>query len=128
MTELQGILARTGLFHDLRTGDTLRINPRFAILFVTSNANIEEESLVATIAEIGSRLLHVHLCENGRGMPCSGSGPFRKVTGDSNTRSQKGVPGAISNLLMTLKCRLRSGCHLDSVSRCHQRAEYEAHL
>jgi D-psicose/D-tagatose/L-ribulose 3-epimerase len=56
-------------------------NPRIGILFDTFHANIEEKSIAGAIAEIGPRLLHVHLCENDRGVPGSGHIPFREVIG-----------------------------------------------
>jgi len=47
-------------------------HPRLGILFDTFHANIEEKSLSAGIRDAGSRLMHVHACENDRGTPGSG--------------------------------------------------------
>jgi D-psicose/D-tagatose/L-ribulose 3-epimerase len=42
------------------------------VLFDTFHANIEEKSIAAGLRTIGSRLKHVHACENDRGIPGSG--------------------------------------------------------
>lgn len=47
-------------------------HPRLGILFDTFHANIEEKYLGAAIERCGSRLKHVHTCENDRGIPGSG--------------------------------------------------------
>ena len=47
-------------------------HPRLGILFDTFHANIEEKSLAAGVRDAGSRLRHVHACENDRGTPGSG--------------------------------------------------------
>jgi len=65
-------------------------NPRIGILFDTFHANIEEKSLAGAIAELGSRLMHVHLCENDRGVPGSGHIPFGEAI---NALQQQGYGG-----------------------------------
>ncbi len=47
-------------------------HPRVGVLFDTFHANIEEKDLGEAIRELGSRLQHVHACENDRGAPGSG--------------------------------------------------------
>ncbi len=47
-------------------------NPRIGVLFDTFHANIEEKSLGSALTSLGSHLLHVHTCENDRGIPGSG--------------------------------------------------------
>jgi D-psicose/D-tagatose/L-ribulose 3-epimerase len=47
-------------------------HPAVGILFDTFHANIEEKSIAEGLRTIGSRLKHVHACENDRGIPGSG--------------------------------------------------------
>ena len=47
-------------------------HPRIGVLFDTFHANIEEKSIASAIETLGPHLLHVHTCENDRGIPGSG--------------------------------------------------------
>ncbi len=47
-------------------------DPRVGILFDTFHANLEEKDVAAAYRLCGSRLAHVHACENDRGVPGSG--------------------------------------------------------
>lgn len=47
-------------------------HPRIGVLLDTFHANIEEKNLGAAFRSLGSRLRHVHACENDRGTPGSG--------------------------------------------------------
>src|SRR5208283_4810766 len=47
-------------------------HPAVGVLFDTFHANIEEKSIAEGLRTIGSRLKHVHACENDRGIPGSG--------------------------------------------------------
>jgi D-psicose/D-tagatose/L-ribulose 3-epimerase len=47
-------------------------HPRIGVLFDTFHANIEEKSIAAAVDRLGSRIKHVHTCENDRGIPGSG--------------------------------------------------------
>lgn len=49
-------------------------DPRIGILYDTFHANIEEKNQAEAIALLGKHILHVHTCENDRGIP--GSGPI----------------------------------------------------
>jgi D-psicose/D-tagatose/L-ribulose 3-epimerase len=46
--------------------------PRVGILLDTFHANIEEKSIGAAVELLSGRLVHVHACENDRGVPGSG--------------------------------------------------------
>ncbi|MEO8564110.1 MAG: sugar phosphate isomerase/epimerase family protein [bacterium] len=54
-------------------------NPACAIVLDTFHMNIEETSLGDAIRAVGSRLKHLHACENDRGAPGSGHVPWRDV-------------------------------------------------
>ena len=47
-------------------------HPAVGVLFDTFHANIEEKDIAAALRSVGSHLLHVHACENDRGIPGSG--------------------------------------------------------
>lgn len=47
-------------------------HPKVGILFDTFHANIEEKSIGQAITRLGSHIVHVHTCENDRGIPGSG--------------------------------------------------------
>lgn len=47
-------------------------NPRVGVLLDTFHANIEEKSIGAAVELLGDRLVHVHACENDRGIPGTG--------------------------------------------------------
>ena len=47
-------------------------SPQIGILFDTFHANIEEKDVPAAYRHCGRRLMHVHTCENDRGIPGSG--------------------------------------------------------
>ena len=47
-------------------------HPSVGILFDTFHANIEEKNIGEAYRSLGSRLKHVHTCENDRGIPGSG--------------------------------------------------------
>ncbi len=47
-------------------------HPALGVLFDTFHANIEEKSIAEGLRTVGSRLKHVHACENDRGVPGSG--------------------------------------------------------
>jgi D-psicose/D-tagatose/L-ribulose 3-epimerase len=49
------------------------------ILFDTFHAGIEEDDIIAALASVRGRLLHVHLSENNRGIPGCGHIPFAAV-------------------------------------------------
>ncbi len=52
-------------------------SPRVGILYDTFHANIEEKDPVAALQSIGRKtLLHVHTCENDRGVPGTGHVPW----------------------------------------------------
>jgi D-psicose/D-tagatose/L-ribulose 3-epimerase len=52
-------------------------SPNLGILYDTFHANIEEKDPVAALKKIGrKRLLHMHTCENDRGIPGSGHVPW----------------------------------------------------
>jgi D-psicose/D-tagatose/L-ribulose 3-epimerase len=58
--------------HDARQlADTVS-HPRVGILLDTFHANIEEKSIGAAAELLGDRLVHVHACENDRGIPGTG--------------------------------------------------------
>ncbi len=57
-----------------------RVNhPACKIMLDTFHMNIEEKSLGAAIRATGSRLTHVHTCENDRGAPGSGNVTWDEV-------------------------------------------------
>lgn len=57
-----------------------RVNhPSCKIMLDTFHMNIEEKSLAAAIRATGSRLAHVHTCENDRGAPGSGNVSWDEV-------------------------------------------------
>jgi D-psicose/D-tagatose/L-ribulose 3-epimerase len=59
-----------------------RVNhPACKIMLDTFHMNIEEKSLGAAICATGSRLAHVHTCENDRGAPGSGNVTWDEVAG-----------------------------------------------
>ncbi len=52
-------------------------SPRVGVHYDTFHANIEEKDPVAALRKIGSKwLVHVHACENDRGIPGSGHVPW----------------------------------------------------
>ena len=66
--------------------DTVRFvdevgSPHVGILFDTFHANIEEKDVVAAYRLCGSRLKHVHTCENDRGVPGTGHTDWAGVLG-----------------------------------------------
>lgn len=54
-------------------------NPRVGILLDTFHLNIEEKSLGRAYRQVGSRLKHVHTCENDRGTPGTGHIEWEEV-------------------------------------------------
>lgn len=54
-------------------------HPACQIMLDTFHMNIEEQSLGNAIRKVGSRLKHVHACENDRGAPGSGHVPWKEV-------------------------------------------------
>ncbi len=57
-----------------------RVNyPSYQMMLDTFHMNIEEKSLGDAIRAAGSRLKHVHACENDRGAPGSGTLPWSQV-------------------------------------------------
>lgn len=54
-------------------------HPACQIMLDTFHMNIEERSLGEAIRAVGSRLRHVHACENDRGAPGSGHVPWADV-------------------------------------------------
>jgi D-psicose/D-tagatose/L-ribulose 3-epimerase len=54
-------------------------HPACQLMLDTFHMNIEERSLGAAIRAAGSRLRHVHTCENDRGAPGSGHVPWQEV-------------------------------------------------
>ncbi len=54
-------------------------HPACKALLDTFHMNIEEKSLGAAIRAVGSRLGHLHSCENDRGAPGSGHVPWAEV-------------------------------------------------
>lgn len=51
-------------------------HPRIGVLLDTFHANIEEKSIPDSCRMLGTRLRHVHACENDRGIPGSGHVDF----------------------------------------------------
>jgi D-psicose/D-tagatose/L-ribulose 3-epimerase len=47
-------------------------NPRVGVLFDTFHANIEEKTIAGAVEMLGRHTMHVHACENDRGIPGSG--------------------------------------------------------
>jgi D-psicose/D-tagatose/L-ribulose 3-epimerase len=57
-----------------------RVNhPACGIMLDTFHMNIEEKSLGAAIRRTGSRMVHLHACENDRGAPGSGNVTWQEV-------------------------------------------------
>jgi D-psicose/D-tagatose/L-ribulose 3-epimerase len=54
-------------------------HPRIGILLDTFHANIEEKNIPQACRLLGPRLLHVHACENDRGIPGSGHIDFSGI-------------------------------------------------
>lgn len=54
-------------------------HPACQIMLDTFHMNVEERSLGEAIRAVGSRLRHVHACENDRGAPGSGHVPWADV-------------------------------------------------
>src|SRR5262245_19736932 len=54
-------------------------HPACGVMLDTFHMNIEERSIGQAIRAAGSRLKHVHACENDRGAPGSGHVPWREV-------------------------------------------------
>ena len=54
-------------------------SPNIGILFDTFHANIEEKEIAAAYRHCGQHLIHVHTCENDRGIPGSGHVDWRGV-------------------------------------------------
>ncbi len=54
-------------------------HPACGIMLDTFHMNIEEKSLGSAIRRAGSRLIHLHACENDRGAPGSGNVPWDDV-------------------------------------------------
>jgi D-psicose/D-tagatose/L-ribulose 3-epimerase len=54
-------------------------HPRIGVLLDTFHANIEEKSIPAACRELGRYLLHVHACENDRGIPGTGHVDFPAI-------------------------------------------------
>jgi D-psicose/D-tagatose/L-ribulose 3-epimerase len=66
--------------------DTVRFvdeigSPRIGILFDTFHSNIEEKNIAQGYRLCGSRLKHVHTCENDRGVPGTGHVDWKGVLG-----------------------------------------------
>ena len=51
-------------------------SPRIGVLIDTFHANIEEKNVAAAVALVGSRMKHVHISENDRGVPGTGHVDF----------------------------------------------------
>lgn len=66
-------------------------SPMIGVLFDTFHANIEESSFDEALAASGSRLLHVHLSENHRGVPGSGHIPFAAILSALHRRGYVGL-------------------------------------
>jgi D-psicose/D-tagatose/L-ribulose 3-epimerase len=47
-------------------------HPRVGVLYDTFHANIEEKDIAAGLITVGHQVMHVHTCENDRGIPGSG--------------------------------------------------------
>ena len=56
-------------------------NPACQIMLDTFHMNIEEKSVGEAIRATGSRLIHLHSCENDRGAPGSGNVAWDEVAG-----------------------------------------------
>ena len=54
-------------------------HPNVGILFDTFHANIEEKSIADGYRTVGRHLMHVHTCENDRGIPGSGHVEWTEV-------------------------------------------------
>lgn len=54
-------------------------NPALGLLLDTFHMNIEEKSIGDAIRFAGSRIVHLHACENDRGTPGSGHVPWDEV-------------------------------------------------
>ena len=51
-------------------------HPNFGIMYDSFHANIEEKDPPASLRKLGRQLVHVHACENDRGIPGSGHVPW----------------------------------------------------
>lgn len=56
-------------------------HPSIGVLYDTFHANIEEKNQAEAIELLGSRIFHVHTCENDRGTPCTGPIDWLGVAG-----------------------------------------------
>ncbi len=65
-------------------GDSVRLceevgNPRIGILLDTYHANIEERDVADAVRTAGKHLMHIHACENDRGIPGTGHMPWQGI-------------------------------------------------
>jgi len=51
-------------------------SPKLGVHYDTFHANIEEADPVAALRSLGKKLIHVHTCENDRGVPGTGHVPW----------------------------------------------------
>ena len=54
---------------------------RVGILFDTFHANIEEKNIAMGLERVGKHIVHVHTCENDRGIPGTGHVAWPEVFG-----------------------------------------------
>jgi D-psicose/D-tagatose/L-ribulose 3-epimerase len=82
-------------------------HPALGILLDTFHMNIEERSLGDAIRSVGSRLRHLHACENDRGAPGSGHVPWEDVAGACRAIGYKG-PVVIESFTREVKSIARA--------------------
>ena len=82
-------------------------SPACQIMLDTFHMCIEEKSLGQAIRQAGSRLKHVHACENDRGAPGSGHVPWQDVAGALKAISYSG-PVVIESFTSKVKSIARA--------------------
>jgi D-psicose/D-tagatose/L-ribulose 3-epimerase len=85
-------------------------SPACKLLLDTFHMNIEEKSLGAAIRQAGTRLAHVHACENDRGAPGTGHVDWQDVAQALRDIQYQG-PLVIESFTNQIKTIAR-GCHL----------------
>lgn len=54
-------------------------DPNIGVLFDTFHANIEEKGMGVALRTLGKHLMHIHACENDRGIPGSGHVEWEEI-------------------------------------------------
>ena len=83
-------------------------SPACGILLDTFHMNIEEKSVGDAIRAAGTRLKHLHACENDRGAPGSGHVPWTEVAAAVQATSASTGPFVIESFTSNVKTIARA--------------------